>query len=499
MPTGSSEVPVRVLSRRLVKASDPSLQPHVVTFSNLDLYPDNVQASIVCLYPKLPKSSPGGFYAVVSTFEDVLPTLLSHFFPLAGRIVINPSSGVPELHCHNQGAELVVGEVGVALGSLDYGLAEESLKKIVLPYPEDVTLSVQLLSFACGAFSVVWANNNLLNDGNAITMCVRMWSELARTGGSIATVEAGAVSVNHDRSVFRPRDPPAYSDALDAMFDTYDDHRTVNALTAAASFLERLYYVEASDIAKLRDMATVTELQRPSRVQAVSAYLWKVLAAVVAASRVPEERCCMGWMVDARRRVKSPELVPAMRNYFGNVTAYALFQHLGGAVVEEIRRKPLAEVAAMVREIITSIDYDEYLQELVDVGSRYPWLENLKPNKKSRASHIWRGTPMLDWVEVHKTEHVMEKGVLGMGSPTLNQTVFASFPLDTDFGFGDAALALPMCDYGRLCSGYLSVGARPGEDGSWLLSAYIWPQLAAALESDGIFKPLMAEYLGLTP
>ena len=173
----------------------------------------------------------------------------------------------------------------------------------------------------------------------------------------------------------------------------------------------------------------------------------------------------MGWMVDARRRVRSPELAAAMRNYFGNVTAYAL----GGAAVEEIERKPLAEVAAMVREAITSIDYDEYLQELVD------------------------------WVEVHKTEHVMEKGVLGMGSPTLNQTVFASFPLDTDFGFGDAALALPMCDYGRLCSGYLSVGARPGGDGSWLLSAYIWPQLAAALESDGIFKPLTAEYLGLTP
>lgn len=461
---GSSDVSIRVLSRRLVKASDPSLQPHVVTFSNLDLYPDNVQASIVCLYPKLStKSGPGGgFDAVVSTFEAVLPTLLNHFYPLAGRIVVNPSSGVPELHCHNQGAELVVGEVGVALGSLDYGLAEESLKKIMMPYPEDVTLSVQLLSFACGGFSVVWANNNLLNDGNAITMCVRMWSELARTGGSIATV--GAVSVNHDRSMFRPRNPPAYSDALDAMFATYDDHRTVNALTAAASFVERLYYVEAADIAKLRDMATVTELQRPSRVQAVSAYLWKVLAAVVAACRVPEERCCMGWMVDARRRVKSPELIPAMRNYFGNVTAYAL----GGAAVEEIRRKPLAEVAAMVRETITSIDYDEYLQELVD------------------------------WVEVHKTEHVMEKGVLGLGSPTLNQTVFASFPLDTNFGFGDAALALPICDYGRLCSGYLSVGARPGGDGSWLLSAYIWPQMAAALESDGVFKPLTAEYLGLT-
>ena len=123
----------------------------------------------------------------------------------------------------------------------------------------------------------------------------------------------------------------------------------------------------------------------------------------------------------------------------------------------------------MVRDTITSIDYDVYLQELID------------------------------WVEEHKTERLMETGVLGLGTPTLNQTVFASFPLDTDFGFGQAALAIPMCDYERLCSGYLSVGARPGGDGSWLVSAYIWPRMAAALESEEqrIFKPLTAKYLGL--
>jgi hypothetical protein len=288
-----------------------------------------------------------------------------------------------------------------------------------------------------------------------------MWSQLARTGRT-----AEGADVNHDRSLFRPRSPPAYGAALDAMFATYDDRRMVNALTAQASFVERLYYIEASSIAKLREAASSgagPHPQRSSRVQAVSAYLWKALADVVAASCVPEERCCMGWMVDGRRRVKAPGLVSAVRNYFGNVTAYAL----GEAAVEEIRRKPLGEVAALVRETIESVDYDTFLQELVD------------------------------WVEEHKTEHVREKGVLGLGTPTVNQTVFASFPLDTDFGFGEAALALPMCDYGRLCSGYLSVGARPGGDGSWLVSAYIWPKLAAALDSDGIFKPLTAEYLGL--
>uniref|UniRef100_A0A0E0AHL7 Uncharacterized protein n=1 Tax=Oryza glumipatula TaxID=40148 RepID=A0A0E0AHL7_9ORYZ len=418
-PPAGEKMAIRVVSRRLVKAPDASIQPH------------------------LPNAGDGDFDAVVATFEAVLPSLLNRFYPLAGRIVVDPATGLPELHCHNQGAELVVGEVDVALGSLNYAVTNESVKR--------------LLRFACGSFSVVWGNNNLLHDGQVSTMIVRMWSELARTGRI-----SDGLPINHDRSVFRPRSPPSYGAAIDAMFTAYDDGgRLVNALTAHDSFVERLYYIEAGDIARLRDAASAgAEQQRASRVQAVSAYLWKALAGVVAASCVPEERCCMGWWVDARRRVASPALVPAMCGYCGNVTSYAL----GDAAVGEVLERPLAEVAAMVRESIASIDYDEYLQELVD------------------------------WVVGHKTEKVMEKGGLGLGSPT---TVFASFPLDTDFGFGQAALAMPIWDHGKMGCGTLAVGVRPGGDGSWLVSAYIWPRMAAALESDGVFKPLTAAYLGL--
>ncbi|XBI42856.1 hypothetical protein VPH35_107710 [Triticum aestivum] len=445
----SGSLPIRVLSHRLVKASDPSIEPHVAAVSNLDLYPNIVQASIVCLYPKpkLPKLAAGDFRAVAAVFEGFLPSLLNHFYPLAGRIVTNPTSGLPELHCHNQGAELIVGEVGVALGSLDYSQTEESLKKMMLPYPEEVTLSVQLLSFSCGGFSVVWGNNNLVNDGHAITMMVRMWSELVRTG-TIVTEDVP----NHNRSVFRARDPLSYGVKVGDMFAAYDHDGLVNALTAHDSFVERLYYIEASTIARLRELATSTGGQQlSSRVQALSAYLWKVLATVVATSRVREERCRMLWWVDGRRRITSPELVPAMRSYFGNVTTYVVEE----AAVEEIQRKPLAEVAAMVREAITSIDYDEHIQELVD------------------------------WVEEHKKQKIVEK------------TVFASFPLDMDFGFGQATLAMPVWHHGRLASGNLAVGTRPGGDGSWIVNAYVWPRLAAALESDGqcIFKPVTAEYL----
>lgn len=463
----SRQLPIRILRRHLVKASDPSMEPHTAAVSNIDIYNSGTgQFSMVCLYPAKPSKEAAATASddVVAIFEAGLPSLLNHFYPLCGRIGTNPSSGLPELHCHNQGADFVVGEVVEAtLASLDFGEAE-SLKKIVLPFPEDVALSVQLLSFACGGLAVVWGINHLLGDGFSVTQLIRTWSELSRpsSGGTIAEDRVP----NHDRSsVFRPRDRPSYSAKLDALFTTFEEDRLVNVLTAHDSFVERLYYVEAKDIDMLRETAS-TEARRSSRVQAVSAYVWKALAGVVAASRVPEERCRLGWWVDARPRLAAPELAAVMPSYFGNATTYTL----GDATVEEIRRKPLADVAAMVRDAITSIDYDGYVQEISD------------------------------WVEEHKEEVFVEAALLGLGPPTLNQTVFASFPLDTDFGVGQAALAMPVFRYTRLSSGFMAISARPaGGDGSWFVSACVWPRLAAAFESDEqhIFKPLTANYLGL--
>ncbi|EAY73389.1 hypothetical protein OsI_01271 [Oryza sativa Indica Group] len=432
------ELHVRVVHRRLVKASDESIRPHVLAVSNLDLIPRTIQVSMFCIYPK--PSTGGDFHDVVAAFAAGLPSLLNHFFPLAGRIVSNPCSGLPEIHCHNQGAELVVGEADVALASLDYGGV------------------VRLRGF-----TVAWGTNHVVVDGSALSMLVSAWSELARSG----TLAAGA-RPNHDRSVFRPRSPPSYGASLDEAFTPLDGARQVNVLTSDESFVGvRLYYIEAADIARLREQA------RATRVQAVSAYLWKALAAVVGSR---DARCRMVWWVDGRRRLtlsSSPELRAAMRSYVGNVTTFAVAE----ATVEEIQRKPLAEVASMARDAIAAPAYGEHFQELVD------------------------------WVEEHKAgkQRYIDTASVGLGSPAVSVTAFASFEVDTDFGHGHAAMALPTSSSSaRLCTGFVQIAARPGGgDGSWIASALLWPRLAAALESDErlgrIFKPVTAEYLGLRP
>ncbi|CAO2203111.1 unnamed protein product [Urochloa humidicola] len=454
---GCKDLHVRVLSRRLVTASDTSIEPHVLTVSNLDLLPQTIQVAMLCVYPKPPQAA--DFASVIAAFEAGLPSLLNHFFPLAGRIATNPSSGLPEVHCNNQGAELVVGEAGVALASLDFADTSASLGRIRLPYGADVALSVQVVSFACGGFTVAWSTNHLLVDGCALSSLVSAWSELASSG----TLSPGS-RPSHDRAVFRPRAAPSYDAALDEAFTPVRAERQVNVLTYEQSAVGRLYYIEASDIARLREAASRNG-RRATRVEAVSAYLWKALAGVVGAA---DPRCRMGWWVNGRRRLtSSPELRAAMRNYVGNVTTFVVREER----VEEVVRAPLSEVVAVVGEAIAAPAYDEHFQELVD------------------------------WVEDHKAERYVETASLGLGSPTMTASSFTSFRTDTDFGFGRAAMAIPTgTSAARLCAGFMQIAARPGDDGSWIATAFLWPRLAAALESDErrVFRPVTTEYLGLS-
>ncbi|CAO2162052.1 unnamed protein product [Urochloa humidicola] len=459
---GDGDLEVRVVSRRLVKAADASIKPQVLSLSNLDLLSQSIQLSTFCIYRK-PTSTGGGggFGAVVKAFESALPSFLNYFFPFAGRISTDPASGLPEVHCGNQGAELVVGEAGVALASLDYSARGALARRVLLPYGDDVALSVQMVSFACGGFTVAWRTHHVLVDGKSMSHLVSAWSELARTG------ELSAESrPSHDRSVFRPRAPPAYDgSALDEAFTPLDSKYQINVLTANQSFVERLYCVEAPDIERLRSAASLDDGTRASRVQALSAYLWKALAGVVAGTA--ETRCRIGLWVDGRRRMASAERRAAMRNYFGNFITYAVKE----ASVGDVLGMPLPDVAAMVREAVTAPAYEEQFQEVVD------------------------------WVEDHKTQGYVQTAILGLGSPILSVTTVSSFGTDTDFGFGHAAMAVPMATAtARLCSGYVQVFSRPGDEGTWFVNMIVWPQLAAALEADEprVLRPVTAEYLGLS-
>ncbi|KAF8776016.1 hypothetical protein HU200_003969 [Digitaria exilis] len=255
---------VVVASRTLVRASDPPPGfPAVLQASNLDLIFGSFHVFFVSVYP----APAAGFAAVAAAARAALPTFLSIFFPFAGRVVADASTGVPEISCNNAGAELVAGHAAVPLPDVHFADADRSVGAIPVPFEHDLALSLQLVRFACGGFSLSWGSNHLLP--------------------------------HHERaSLFRPRSPPRHSTSLDAEFTRYAPEGLPNSLLVA-TLVRRNYVVSGADVARLRAAAS-TATRRATRLEALSAHVWKLLAVAVGDS---DTHCRMAWPVDGRARL----------------------------------------------------------------------------------------------------------------------------------------------------------------------------------------------------
>ncbi|CAN6202515.1 unnamed protein product [Urochloa humidicola] len=449
---------VVVASRTLVPASDPPPGfPAVLKVSNLDLIFGSFHVYFILVYP----APAAGFPAVAAAVRAALPAFLSHFFPFAGRVVVaDASTEIPEIACNNAGAELVLADASAAaLAEVAFADAALSLGAIPLPFARDLALSLQLVRFACGGFALSWGCNHLLVDGHGATAMANAWAELLRTGGL-------SWEPHHERaSLFRPRSPPRFAPSLDAEFTRYAAAGLPNTLLTA-TLVRRNYVVSAADVARLRAAAS-TPSRRATRLEALSAHVWKLLASAVGAS---DTHCRMAWPVDGRARLDPAKYdADALSRYLGNVVTYASRE----AGVEAVSSATMAEVAAMAGAAIGEVFRSERFEELVD------WMEARKG--VFREGGKW-------------TEAV---GV-GTGSPALLVSAFVSFRVEGDFGFGRPRLMVPWLRPGRLGSAAMVVTRSPGEDGAWVVSARLWPRLADAVDADpeAVLKPATAARLG---
>jgi hypothetical protein len=330
MPAERLDVAVAVASRTLVRASDtpPGFSAVLAASkSNLDLILGSFHLYLIAVYP----APAAGFNAVAAAVHASLPAFLSRFFPFASRVVTNASTGVPQIACNNAGAELVIAYVGTSLAEMDFAHADRSLGIIHVPFEQGLALSLQLVRFACGFFFVfVWGTDQLLVDGHGLMDLPNAWSELLRTGGL-------SWEPRHERaSLFRPRSPPRYSPALDAEFTRYEPASLPTPLLVS-TLVRRMYVVSSADLDRLRAAASNSG-RRATRLETLSAHVWKLLAAAVGSS---DTHCRLAWLVDGRRHLDPSKYDKArLGRYLGNVVTYAS----GEAAAEYISSAPIADV-----------------------------------------------------------------------------------------------------------------------------------------------------------
>ncbi|GMJ05972.1 hypothetical protein like AT1G31490 [Hibiscus trionum] len=445
---------VKLRKKCIVRALSDYLSPErhrKLTLSNLDLLSGRFPVTYLYLYRH--NRSNGDFVGNSNTlFESLKASLaktLSYYYPFAGRIVEDSRTRQSLIICDNSGALLVEALANIPLNQLDFYNLNQTLEGIVVPCLEEFPfpVQVQVTCYTCGGLSITFTFDHALGDATAFGNFLSSWSRLARNM-SLSCVS----DLDHGRNL-PPRVLPTYHPSFDSFFVkcTLEDIRNIPKTNIS---LKRLYFVDASSINHMQTLASVDGNKR-TKIEAFSAYVWKIMATSIDESHA---KCKMGWLVDGRGRLSRN----SMSNYIGNVLTVTTEE----ASIVEIKQSSISDIANNVHKAISKVTNEAYFQDLID------------------------------WIECHKPGLMLPRFVLGQEGPAVVISSGHKFPVaELDFGFGSPVLGTVSTTIKNSGVGYMNQRSSARGDGSWVVSAILWPQLAAALESDSVLQPLCASHL----
>ena len=437
---------VNFTGETVIKAVGPLPEPHIISLSNLDLLSGRFPVTYFYFYSR------SQLYDSISVIEDLKSSLaktLNLYYPFAGRIVENSNTNEPEIVCDNTGALLVEAHANIPLKDLDFYNLNLSLQGKLVSINPEFPCQVQVTNYTCSGISITFTFDHALGDASAFARFLVSWSEIA--------LKSPISSVPDHRRNLLSRCSPRYDPELDRIFVKCTMEEILNIPTMK-TLVKRLYHVDVSSISHLHKLACLNGRRR-TKIEAFSAYLWKVM---VKAIDEKHETCNMGWLVDGRARMSGGR--NSMSNYIGNVLSVAI----GEASVVELKQDSISDVANIVHQAISKVANKAHFLDLID------------------------------WIECHRPGLMLSRTVLGLGGPTLVLSSGRRFPVtELDFGFGAPVLGTACSTIERLGVGYINQRQSANGDGSWIMSAILWPELAAALESDSILQPMTAAHLQL--
>ncbi|KAL2236172.1 shikimate O-hydroxycinnamoyltransferase [Sesamum indicum] len=437
---------VEVVRKTVVKAAGPVPESHVISLSNLDLLSGRFPVTYIYFYRRTHSSS-----LIRGSLKESLAQCLSHFYPFAGRISENPKSGEPEIICDNSGALVVEAQASISLDEFDFYNLNKSLQGKLISVNHQFPVQVQITNYIRGGISMTFTFDHALGDATAFSKFLVTWSE-------IAMKKPISCSPDHSRSL-RARFPPTYDPSLDEEFVSCTMEEICN-IPAISILLKRLYYIDESSINRLQRLASANGNKR-TKIEAFSAYIWKVMANAIDKNH---EFCKIGWLVDGRSRLSKCQ--NSMSNYIGNVLSLAF----GESNVADLKKGSIAGIADIIHKAISTVTNEAHFRNLID------------------------------WVECHRPGLMISKNVLGLGGPALVISSGRRFPVaELDFGFGNPVLGTVSSTIEGLGVGYINQRQSAGADGSWTVSAILWPEMVEALESDPnhIFQPMNLNHIQL--
>ncbi|XAR64446.1 Vinorine synthase [Bertholletia excelsa] len=349
---------VQVIGRDTVKPSSPTpdhLRGYQLSF--LDQVAPAVFMPFVLFYPNNLASENSG--EIVSHLKTILSEVLTKFYPLAGRI----SSDGLQVDCSGAGVPFVEAQVDCDLNDVVSEPEPNEFNKL-LPYElddiRDLPMAAQINIFNCGGFAVGLVVSHKVADALSCMVFINYWAAAARGGreeGDLPPPEfVGA-------SLFPPRNISGFRPTTGIVKENIVTKRFVFTATKIA-YLRDKYTNNTSNTAYPR---------RPTRVEALSAFLWSRFMASTQSPVDPDKTYTLIHAVNLRHRFNPP----LSDHHFGNLFRIAVSVPPVGDDAAG------CEIVNSVREAIRAID-EEYMTKLKEGEKHLNFL-------KDRAEKVTKG------------------------------------------------------------------------------------------------------------
>ncbi|ONI12058.1 hypothetical protein PRUPE_4G141500 [Prunus persica] len=269
----ASEIKVEVTHKETIKPSSPT--PSHLQITNLSVFdqlsPD-VYIPLLLFYPNNSSDDDDevnkiDHHSLVAEKSKLLKASLSetltHFYPFAGKFQYNVS-----ISCNDHGTAFSEAQVNCPILKIldkpDFGILRKLLPTDIASTQADTgyLLLVQANFFECGGLAIGVSSSHIISDAYTLRTFIKSWADIALMG-----------TFTTDRHAVLPQKFGAAA----TLFPQLD---FLNSAQPAVEFAEekcitKRFVFDASNIAALKSRAASAALPNPTRVEAVSALIWK--------------------------------------------------------------------------------------------------------------------------------------------------------------------------------------------------------------------------------
>ncbi|KAJ8758868.1 hypothetical protein K2173_002647 [Erythroxylum novogranatense] len=289
------ELEVKVISKDLIKPSSPT-PDHLrhCRLSYLDQMMVPVLMPWVLFYPETTNSTN---FERCNIVKKSLANALSLFYPLAGRVKDNSY-----IDCSDMGVPFFQAQANCSLSDFLRNPSPADNNKF-LPFElddvNDLTAVFQVTFFECGAMAIGFAMSHKIGDALSFFMFLNSWAAIARGDNSIK------VPCFDSAEIFPPRNISGYQPSTGIVKD---------------DIVTKRFVFDAANIEALRaeysDRTNKLNTRYPSRVEALSTFIWSRFKAAIGGTEYASDKI---FMVIHAINLRTRFNPPISEEHFGNI------------------------------------------------------------------------------------------------------------------------------------------------------------------------------------